>query len=98
MNFDNDRQAYFDMLPGRKTIQIFKDSKDCPEYPRFFHLDADVMPFAWVLKLEDLNAAGMGVYCCVNMTDGTGRKKENITKVRAAVADLDGAPLDPVWK
>jgi len=98
MNFDNDRQTFFNMLPGRKTIQIFKDLKDCPEYPRFFHLDTDAMPFSWVLKLEDLNSAGMGVYVCCNMTDGKGRKKENIVKVRAAVADLDGCPLEPVWK
>ena len=98
MQFDQDRLDFFSMLPGRKTIQIFKDNPACKEYPRFFHTDDLYSNFSWVIKLEDLNALGMGVYCCVNMTDGTGRKKENITKVRAAVADLDGAPLDPVWK
>jgi hypothetical protein len=43
-----------------------------------------------------LNAAGAGIYVTVNQTDGKARKAENITKIRAQFADLDGAPLAPV--
>ena len=95
---DENRIQFLNMFPGRKTIQLFKDQKDCTEYPRFFHYDFDGdLPFEWVLKLESLNEKRMGVFMTCNITDGQGRKKENIIKVRAAVADMDGAPLDPVW-
>jgi hypothetical protein len=99
IKMDQDRIDFFNMLPGRKTIQLFKDNEKCLEYPRFFHFDFDIYTrFEWILKLETLNDRGMGVYLCVNETDGKGRKKENVTRVRAAVADLDGAPLEPVWQ
>jgi hypothetical protein len=42
-----------------------------------------------------LNKAGAGVYITVNETDLKGRKAENVTRVRAVFADLDGAPLAP---
>ena len=44
------------------------------------------------------NNAGGGVYFVVNQTDGEGRKRENIKKVRAVFIDLDGAPIAPVLK
>jgi hypothetical protein len=47
-------------------------------------------------ELVRLNNRGAGIFVTVNETDLKGRKKENITKVRALFADLDGAPLDPV--
>lgn len=43
--------------------------------------------------LARLNDAGAAVYVTVNETDGKGRTKENITRVRAVFADFDGAPL-----
>ena len=48
--------------------------------------------------LTRANAQHAGVFVCLNETDGRGRKKENITRVRALMLDLDGAPLDPVLK
>src|SRR5262245_55182667 len=47
-------------------------------------------------KLVNLNAKGAGIFVCVNDTDGKGREKTNIIRVRAVFTDLDGAPLDPV--
>lgn len=47
-------------------------------------------------QLVKLNEAGAGVYVTVNETDGKGRKIENITRIRAVFADLDGAPLEGV--
>lgn len=45
--------------------------------------------------LQD-NSSGSGVFVVVNATDGQGRKKENITRIRAVFVDLDGSPLGPV--
>ena len=47
-------------------------------------------------RMERLNRKGAGIYVTINETDGKGRKKENIVRVRATFADLDGAPLAPV--
>ena len=52
-------------------------------------------------KLCDLQQRGAGVFVTVNITDGKGRKKQNIIGVRAFFADLDGCndlpefPLPP---
>jgi len=46
-------------------------------------------------QLCRLNKAGAGIYITVNETDLKGRKAQNITRVRAVFADLDGAPLKP---
>jgi putative DNA primase/helicase len=46
--------------------------------------------------LCDLNRRGAAVCVTVNMTDGRGRTRPNITDVRALFVDLDGAPPDPV--
>jgi predicted P-loop ATPase len=47
-------------------------------------------------RLAALQRGGAGAFVTVNETDGVGRKKENITRVRAVFVDLDGAPLRPV--
>jgi hypothetical protein len=49
-------------------------------------------------ELIQLNKAGAGVFVTVNETNGTGRKAENITRVRAVFVDLDGSPLQPVMR
>src|SRR5215831_11069158 len=46
--------------------------------------------------LQHLNGLGAGIFIAVNQTDGQGRKRENIKRVRAVTLDLDGEPLDPV--
>lgn len=40
---------------------------------------------------------GSGVFVAINQTDGNGRKKENVTKVRAFFVDLDGSPLESLY-
>ena len=47
------------------------------------------------LELEELNRQGAGVFVCINETDGKGRKKENITKIRSLWVDDDGAGKKP---
>jgi len=47
-------------------------------------------------QLMRLNRQGAGIFVAVNQTDGQGRKRDNIKRVRAVTLDLDGASLDPV--
>lgn len=42
-------------------------------------------------------AAGCGIYVCVNETDGQGRRRENIVSARSAWVDMDGVPLPKEW-
>ncbi|MCP4389840.1 MAG: NTP-binding protein [Gammaproteobacteria bacterium] len=51
---------------------------------------------AHLRQLTQLNKQGAGVFVSINETDGRGRRKENIKRVRAVCVDLDGAPLAPV--
>lgn len=46
--------------------------------------------------LSNLNDQGAGIFVTVNQTNGKGRKKADITRIRALFVDLDGAPLEPL--
>ncbi|MBF0625880.1 MAG: DUF3987 domain-containing protein, partial [Magnetococcales bacterium] len=48
----------------------------------------------WQTDLTAANAAGAGVFFMVNRGDGQGRRRANVTDVRALFVDLDGAPLE----
>jgi hypothetical protein len=48
-------------------------------------------------KLLQLNAEGAGIFFAVNEMDGRGRKLDNLKRVRAVWADLDGVPLPDQW-
>ena len=49
-------------------------------------------------QLVAANLGGSGVYFMVNHGDGHGREIGNVTGVRALFADLDGAPISPVYE
>jgi len=79
------------------TFQTFTDTKPKP----------DPDPLALVLvgsfddhanTLVDLNRRGAGIFVTVNETDGKGRKKKNISRIRAVFqeADRGGEPELPV--
>jgi predicted P-loop ATPase len=72
------------------TFQTFDDNADrkAPNLTRVLHGRLGVH---WD-TLERLNKAGAGIYVTVNQTDLKGRKKENITAVRAVWTDVDGEP------
>jgi len=74
------------------TFQTFADSSDGRHLARILHGTLADHGNA----LQTLNQAGAGVFLMVNAGDGQGRKSENVVRVRALFADLDGAPLDPV--
>jgi hypothetical protein len=76
------------------TFQTFDDNAERRDktLARIFH-----GPLAErAAELARLNALGAGIFVTVNETDGKGRKKQNIIRVRAVFVDLDGAPLEPV--
>jgi hypothetical protein len=76
------------------TFQTFDDDKERKNQSlvRILHGTLDDV----LTDLTFINAAGGGVYVCINATDFKGRRAENVTTVRANYADLDGAPVEPV--
>lgn len=105
-------QRFLDCLgPGEKfTFQTFDDKKNqlghvahggcvARSLSRVFHGTLG----QHATTLEELNAAGAGIFVMVNKGDGlrhegkrTCRTNDNISRVRALFVDLDGAPLGPV--
>ena len=47
-------------------------------------------------RLVALNVQGAGVFVTINETNLAGRKAKDIIRIRAAFADLDGAPIEPI--
>ena len=93
---DLDAAAEFLDLLGAKypTFQTFDDDKNRKDakLARVRHGALDDL----ANDLCALNRRGAGIFFCVNQTNGRGRKRENIIRVRAVWADLDGPPVDPV--
>ena len=82
------RARFLSRFTGIKTFQTFDDCKEKrPGITKVFHNDTS--------KLEEINFYGGGIFLTVNETDGKGRRKENITRIRAIFVDLDGSPLEP---
>jgi hypothetical protein len=74
------------------TFQTFDESKN--KARDLTHVLHGTLAQHWE-TLCRLNKAGAGVYVTVNATDLKGRRAENVTRIRAVFADLDGAPLAP---
>jgi len=93
----NNAELFLYILGGKHhTFQTFNDKKN----DKFKYLNrqlhgtlADVQS-----RLTKWNKLDIGVYVTINKTDRKGRKTENIIKVRALFADLDGSPLKPILK
>ncbi|MCL5124020.1 MAG: phage/plasmid primase, P4 family [Deltaproteobacteria bacterium] len=99
-NLDDARILYEILGGGVQCFQIFPESKvlksksdkELAQFKKHRHGTFDELQ-SW---LVDANNAGCGVYIVINETDGKGRKIPNITAVRGAYVDMDGAPLEPV--
>lgn len=74
------------------TFQVFPERQGASGYPQIMHGTFEKQ----AETLARLNNKGYGIFVMVNEGDGQGRKRENVTRVRAIFADLDGAPLEPV--
>jgi hypothetical protein len=85
---------FIDLLTGDAdqpvTFQAFPEG-GAKGVPQHFH---GTILDCWN-RIEKLNAEGQGIFVPVNETDGKGRKAENVTALRALVADDDAGTLDP---
>jgi hypothetical protein len=86
---------FLDLLGAtRCTFQTFDDDAGRKERKLASILHGSLAKHA--ATLQHLNDCGAGVFVAVNQTDGQGRARENMKRVRAVTLDLDGASLDPV--
>ena len=90
-------QRFLDLLSPNATFWTFQTFDDHPSrrsarLVRLMHGNLDDCS----QTLRRLNEQGAGVFVAVNRTDGTGRRRENITRVRAVTLDLDGASLNVI--
>jgi hypothetical protein len=76
------------------TFQTFDDNAERKDGNLVKVLNGTLAQHA--TTLTRLNNRGAGIFVTINQTDLKGRKAENIVRVRAQFADLDGAPLEPV--
>ena len=83
---------FFNLFPGRKTIQTFDDRGENKRLAKVIHFDK--LTETMERHLKNMNADGAGIYLWINETDGKGRRAVNVKRVRSVFADLDGAPLD----
>jgi hypothetical protein len=74
----------------RCTFQTFDDNAERKnrKLARILHGNLD----EHADQLARSNRLGAGIFVAVNQTDSEGRKRENIKRVRAVTADLDGVP------
>src|SRR5262245_6028552 len=83
MDIDIEQSAQFlkliDPQAGSFTFQTFEDRKP----PTNGRLARVVLRSPAYPELQELHAQGAGIYLTINQTDGTGRKIENITRIRA---------------
>jgi hypothetical protein len=92
----NSAEIFLYVLGGEcHTFQVFSDKKG--DKPHISKVISGTLKEAQP-QLFGLNKLGVGIYVTINKTDRKGRKTENITKVRALFADLDGSPLAPILK
>ena len=78
------------------TFQTFDDVKGRHDgsLTRVLHGPLDD---AMAATLADLNARGAGVFVTVNATDGKGRTKENILRLRSTWHDQDNPAVEPLF-
>lgn len=81
----------------KATFQTFDDSKDDSKTkrPGLIKIIHGAAPEN-LQRLKELNDQGAGIFLMVNEGDLKGRKTENVIRVRALFADLDGVPVEPV--
>ena len=90
----NNAELFLYILGGKHhTFQVFTDKKG-GEFNISKVMQGTLKQRKY--QLSGLNKLDVGVYVTINKTDRQGRKTENIIKVRALFADLDGSPLDPI--
>jgi RepB DNA-primase N-terminal domain/Family of unknown function (DUF5906)/Primase C terminal 2 (PriCT-2) len=79
----------------RFTFQTFDDSK-MRKAARLAVIRHGTLQEHWS-ELCQLNARGIGIFVCINETDGKGRETDNVKRVRALFVDLDKAGPLPMF-
>lgn len=90
----NETEYMLDFLGQGKcfTFQTFDDNADRKDKPLVKTVSGSLAQC--FNTLVRMNEQGAGVFVTVNQTDGTGRKKENITRVRALFVDFDTVNME----
>jgi len=108
--FESGRKVFLESFPGWKTFQTFPEHEGLPgklirqvsvnqdQYPFDVNPTIESIPVNIIQGLEKLNSMKACISLTINETDGKGRKKENIKRVRACWADMDGVPLPKTWE
>ena len=106
--WERDRKLFIESFPGEKAFVTIKDNKKfCKtnllrsvsvvedQYPIDGEIDfvVPIIPVKIIMGLEKLNDLGAGVFMCVNEMDGTGRKDENVIRIRSCIADFDNPEI-----
>ena len=94
-DIDHARQflELLDADPDSFTFQIFAERTGSKEFPRILH--GSLTQHADTLVKANLN--GAGIFVMVNAGDLSGRKAENVRRVRAHYVDLDKCGIDPLF-
>jgi len=88
-------KAFLDRLSWPNTIQTYDDAgKGRQGLVRVIHCQCFENVASELARLNDL---GAGIFVTVNATDGRGRKKENIIRVRAVFVDADCTASPRGW-
>ncbi len=84
-----------DETAERFTFQTFSDQKPAPNPDPLAKTKSGTLAqcFNW---LAGMNAKGAGIFVTVNETDGKGRKRENITRIRAVWQECDHGDEPPL--
>jgi len=82
-----------------KIVQLPGGVYPDAEIPKGYLYDRTTwIPFNYIHRLEQFNDAGACISLTINETNGKGRKKEDIIKVRACYADFDDTPMPNKFK
>ena len=99
-----DRKLFIESFPGEKTFVSLYDKKQKSKVNLLrsvsvtqdqYAIDGEIdfrtkiIPVKIIMGLEKLNDLGAGIFMCINECDGTGRKDENVIKIRSCMADFD---------
>ena len=90
-------RRFLALLDEEAPAFCFQTATDAEPKPLPDHLARVInLPPDNLKALAIRNGNGAAVWVMINAGDGKGRRAENVTRVRAVFADLDGAPLQPV--
>ena len=103
--WERDRKLFIESFPGEKTFVSLYDKKNMKskinllrsvsvnenQYGIDNEIDftTQIIPVEIIMGLEKLNDLGAGIFMCINECDGTGRKDENVIRIRSCMADFD---------